>query len=996
MNYNVKTDNMKSKLMKFFAMLAAVCIAAAGCTSTDGVDGDVVSSMEGDIASLAEQMRALESTVGSLRSAMETADRELKAELEGRIGKLETTCKELSDAIAALPDTPATPEIPDVSGIIARLDKLEAKVASEDASLAAQIGDVKSKLESKPDLSTVKSLLTTLETSLRAEITALQSRVKSCEEMVAALNGGIASLQTQIEALQNAVGSKVDKAEYDAFVQKTNSAVQSNLETLARLEALCGGFAKGDTVKGYIDKAVSDLESSLGSYVLKTAYETFHMEYKTFVEKYQTDKTEVDKKFNELTELIKALDPDDATGIGDLTDLKMKVAELESKSHALTDVYDKFTAECAQFKGGVDAVIDAALADGGRISAAVKRTVDELLDEYSLNVGELQKRVDELAGRMDKLESQMQDVIGRIQSLVYVPKTSDGMIHVGTTYIAVNDDDENRIELTPTKKLEYRVSPAELSEKLVELPLEAFSFWQEHVTRTEGDGMDEFHVRKVEAGNGPGEILITVENGHDFTYQNLAVALCIRSESDSGVTTEFTSPYTTVVNDGRNIYSRFYLAKRTAEGFATVYGDELTYLLLYKDQSSLVTLLGSDYEVVYDNGESIMSLDEAKKRFEWEVDLEWKKSGIAGAFNCPLMIGAVITPAKPNDSRSSTVTLKLESHNTSNIGKSITDAYRIDLTAGGQSVTLRDRMGVRVLICDDKYIVENEQLVVWNYNKWEAAIGRAEGDYTPYVTEQAQRIVPDKDVISSVRYNHLPESVVADMFPTSALWEYTANDAVNGQLEIRNTEPVFNGSDWRMQFTVDGYKYNDGVVTLESVYRDIKPAHMVGSEPIRVEVRNFKFDAPVERKITLSCRVKASAVYANLFYLAVSDKITNADKKLSYSPEEVARYFGGNTSNLGTSEFLTGYEVNFEALSSSDNHSLPVKVVATSIEETDTTDSKTAAAYRYPTLVSDPKSITPQLTQTTEFTPPANAVIKIKDGPSYKVEGSVTVTVETE
>lgn len=984
--------------MKLSAMFIVMCIVATGCSNDGGASGESADTTA-KIASLQEQIRALESTVSSLRSTMEAADKQLKEEFEKRIAVLEDVCDELNDAIASLPGGGGSY---DIGALAERLTKLEGKVASEDSALAAKIEEVKKSLDTKLDKAAVESMLTELKTSLQANISGLQNKVEACESQLTSLNGSIAALKTQIESMQNAVNGKVDKSEYDAFVKQTNAAVQENIAKLAELSALCSGFSSGQTVKGYIDSAVSNLTSSLGNYVLKSTYDSFCLEYSNFLTKYETDKDSIENQMKSLRALIEGLDSGDLSGIGDLAGLTTRLAALEAKAVSLEDVYSKFTTECTQFKSGVNSVIDEALADGGRISAAIEKAIEDLLGDYISTIDDLKRQVDDLTGRVDNLEEQMQDVIGRIQSLVYVPKTSDGKIHVGTTYIAVNDDDENRIEVTPTKKLEYRVSPAELSEKLIELPLEAFSFWQEHVTRAEGDGTDEFRVRNVEAGNGPGEILVTVDNDHDFLYQDLAVALCIKSESKSGVKTEFTSPYTTVVSDGRNIYNRFYLARRSVDGgYETVYGDELISLMLYDDLTSTATLLSSEeYEVVYDNGESIMSLDEAKARFEWEVDLGWKKTGITGAYsNANQVLEPHVVPSNPNENRQSDVSVTLLGSHTSNIGKAISDAYLIELTDGEHTITLRERMAVKLLFCDKKYIVEGTPAIVWNYSKWEAAIGRPEGDYTPYLTQVSYRIASEQTGLSN-RYNHLPESVLTDIFSPTAVWEYEQNNAINGELVICNTMPEMvagtgTAKEWHVQFTVNGYKYNDDTKTLSRIYRNVRPAHLVGNTPILIEASNFTFEAPEKRKITLSCDVNSKSASAVLFYLAVSDHINNNNKKLQYSKDEIDKFFGGDTSNLATSEFLSdlNHSATFATLQSGE-HTMPVRIEAMRVEKTDATDSSKDTAYVYPALVAIPNQITPAITSETVFTVPEGATIHLQDGPTFEVVGNVTVKVE--
>lgn len=904
---------MKNFFSAFCIFAAAAALAIAGCTKDDGASGGGVDNSQ-ELASLREQIAQLEKTVSSLEQTKSALENE-KAALEREKAEIE---KELEDA-----------------------------KSSQNQQIA----------------------------QLEQKLAAIEQRISTTEDATGALTASITGMSTQIESMQNAVNGKVDKSEYDRFVQQTNDAIQENLALLAKLEVLCAGFGEGENIKSYIDSAVESLTSSLGNYVLKSVYESFYQEFKTFEEKYETDKSSIEAQIRELAALIEALDPDTGndSSIGDLTQLQLRLAELEAKAVSMEDVYSKFSAECLQFNNGVNGVIDAALAEGGKISAAIEQTVKSLLGDFASEVDQLKSIVDDLAGRVGSLEEQMADIIGRIQSLVYVPKTSDGMIHIGSTYIAANDDDENRIEVASTKKIEYRVSPAELSAQLVKLPVTAFSFWQEHVTRAEQPSMDEFHVVKVEEGNGPGEILITVNNEHDFTFQNLAVALCVKSESASGVKTEFTSPYTTVIKDGRNIFGRFYLARNTASGYERVYDDELVNIVKY-DDATTGTLFGTDYEVVYDNGEEIMSLNDAKERFEWEVDIKWTKTGVAGAFVNELS-NITTVPAAPNSDRSKPVTFTMSSSSDrSNIGKKLSDKYRIDLISGNVTVTLKPQFGATVLACDTKYTVEGTHTVVWQYGKWEAATGRLVGDYSPYITEPGE--------VTGTGIDDMPESVVKAMFSSSNEWVAVKKDdsGINGELTVRSTTPVRDGGKWKTGFSLLGYKYSEGTESLQSLTCAARPAHMIGNGTIELSVSNFTFDGLPSKTIDLTRTIKQSSVATPLFYVVVSDKIKDETRKLPYTDEEVNKYFGGSSTT--SPEFMHDFSLNFSEWSN-DIYTMPMSIMLTRSDE----DSMQVLS----TIMANTGKISPALEQTTQFTAPENAELIIKDGPTFKITGTITV-----
>lgn len=48
-----------------------------------------------------------------------------------------------------------------------------------------------------------------------------------------------------------------------------------------------------------------------------------------------------------------------------------------------------------------------------------------------------------------------------------------------------------------------------------------------HIGETEHDGLHEFNVVKIERGNGPGELQVTVDNSHDFVHKDIAFYNCV-------------------------------------------------------------------------------------------------------------------------------------------------------------------------------------------------------------------------------------------------------------------------------------------------------------------------------------------------------------------------------------------------------------------------------------------------------------------------------------
>ena len=582
------------------AMILLTGAVITACQSEEeGFGGSSSTEVADRIASLESQVASLQQSISSLKAASEASESTLREELEAQKTALETAKAELQKEIDAITN------VPDFSGMLDRLEALEKEKAE-----------------------------------IEGDIAAANAKIELCETAVATLNESVENIQALVEG-------KVDTSDYKDFVAQTNQGIQDNAQALSVLQALCDGFEEGEKVKTYIDKAVGAVTSQLGSYVLEETYTAFLEEYGPFKTQIEADvagnKAEIEALRHTIEDLTSTSgDVGDLVGVEErIVELNRRIDSLVENSLTLEKVQEQFDKSNEDFLNGVNGIIEDALDEGGFITDAINKKAAELQADY-------QKKIDELSGRVDTLEGQVDALLKSIQSLVYVPKTADGKIHIGTSYIAEigAQDPDAKIEVTSTKKLEYRISPANLRDAMIllyEAKPDAFSFWQEHVSRVETksiglrtldanavtragepreghDGLHEFNIVKLERGNSDGTLLITVDNEHDFTHEDLAVSLCIRYEA-SGVLTEYSSAYTPVVSEGSNLIDRFYLAKKDENGNYTKVSrtDRIDYTLVWSDRTQIELMEG--YEVVYDNGETVMSLEDAKAKYEWDAEL---------------------------------------------------------------------------------------------------------------------------------------------------------------------------------------------------------------------------------------------------------------------------------------------------------------------------------------------------------------------------------------
>ena len=698
------------------------------------------------------------------------------------------------------------------------LEKISAGLEEEKTRLEEE----KSRLEEEKN--TLQTENTELESLLNSRIEQLENSLKACEASIEELKG----YKSKLDKLLGGASEE----DYAGLVEK----VLEGLETLANVKALCAGDYGESTIKEYIDKAVGNLESSLGNYVLKTAFEEFEKGYYEFKR------------------------------------------SIESAGYTTkTEVVALFTKENENFKKGVlEVVAELELVEDEELQAALLKAVEELGDTYAA-------KIDDLITRVEKLEAQVAGLLGRIQSLVYVPKTSDGKIHIGTSYVSAIDEEtgaetEPKIELTTTKKLEYRVSPASLRDYLLQYQDEVtFSFYQAHVSREgaktaslpqglrlvqpgsatraearEGhDGLNEFNVVKVEAGNEDGTLLITVDNEHDFTHEDLAVALCIKQDNkETGVLTEYTSAYTTVIGEGSNLISRFYLAKKEADGTYSKVSrtDRIDYTLVYDDTTPVEFMKG--YEVVYDNGETVMPLEEAKEKYEWDSELTGTIKRGGKEFLGTWTSGYTITPQDYQTNKQAPLTfqIKSESAKPDIIGKSWGCNYTVEISDGVDSVPIIPEFNAYVTILPKEYVVEAG--ITWNSGKWYG--GKTGGWHSAgaaYTSSKAvvkyKKVDDAADATASTLPSHIKQEIFSDKNPWTVS-DYVSEDFLIDALEVTVATNIQD-----LAFTVKGYKYNKGTHTAKISRSDLNGIPTSGKETIKV-TGTLTFEGPEDENLQVA------------------------------------------------------------------------------------------------------------------------------------------------
>ena len=809
----------KNLFRKFLALfLTGTMLAGVGCKDyDDDIDkvNDRLDQLEtGKLASVEQQIAAINSSISSLEAAYKAADAELKSALEKQASDLAAAKSALEASIKSLKDTHDA----DIQKLTGDLNTLSSKVESYNKTLSEEIEAVAKDLtDNYYDKKTIDEKLAALDSKFAGQISALDAKITACNEAIDAI-------EAQIETMKEQIAGKVNQSDYDAFTQATNEALQANAQAISVLEALCAGFPEGQTIKGYIDAAKADVVGMLDDYLLKETYETFleaYGEFKTGIEgRVDAAEGEIDALQEWKEELMKE-------ETGTLALLEQRLQEAIDAKTTLDEVKGTYNADCDEFLKGVNEVIEQALAEDGLIDAKLESKLSTLSET-------LQGQIDALSDRLDVLEGQVSDLAGRIQSLVYVPKTIDGYANFGG--LVLKDADDNVIRLTTGAKSEmtFLVSPKTLAPKLAaqhNATKDVFSFVPEKVTRTEAI---EFQIEGDVVGSEDGKITMLVSTNYTYpeatdfvsATETYAVALKVTSKSsaakaeeESSVDTsiEYTTAFIPTIGGDEDVTSNIVLAKGEGEGDAKKYVEfpsaGAEYEKVYNEVNKPWTML-EEYGFAYKMGETIISLEKAAKDGNWDVELDSKpvytRTGWTVASG---MAEVTYAPAKPMEATGDLVEITINKAVAANVGKTIKDEVKtaICVVDGSVNVATNDGdsyIGTTTLTRYQLPAIENlDAAITWNYTRYNA------GSYTvPNIVFDAA----GENKLTKAQFDALKNA-----FSTNDKWTVTYGEdagTVNKGILVGSVNlPTINVDGDAKYFTywIGGYKGGTGTLEIE-------------------------------------------------------------------------------------------------------------------------------------------------------------------------------------
>lgn len=474
-----------------------------------------------------------------------------------------------------------------------------------------------------------------------------------------------------------------------------------------------------------------------------------------------------------------------------------------------------------------------------KFSAANEALVEEVKGLISANNTVQRADLDTAFAKYDKkiasLWTAVSNLANRIQSLVYVPTSMDGVATFSNYNIAGTPLTTGAGTKTA---MAFRVSPASLAEALASgynAGKVRMEFLPEEVTRAteaaftiEGD---------VTAKDGKVEMLVSTDYTYASTTETYAIALrVIDSKKQEGETVETGSEFTTeyIPTTGGasvNVYNDIVLADKDGKKVnPTAIIDTIQYHVTDAEHTFLEGYKFA-YEVAADN---VISLAEAAAKYNWDVTPEETPVIKRTGFTATGVANLDITPEDPmaNDAaKAKLVTVSLEEAVAANIGKSVTDEGELGIKVGDaapifSSGTSTKEYSAELRITKRKLaaIKLDKVSFVWNYDNYNSGAA----------------YVKDNFLISNsgLTYGQFNDLLFSD--PTVS-WEITGsnitnvNPAIGISIEGVST-PSADNDVQLVKISVDNYKKNKSQRHESITFKGVVPVSSVAEVEFSGEI----------------------------------------------------------------------------------------------------------------------------------------------------------------
>lgn len=529
---------MKKKFVRVMFLGALTLAVSTAVTSCKDYDDDVKNLQEqidkitsNNPVSKEDMQSAISSAITSLQSQLETAIAG-KADNQAVVA-LQTKVTELTEALKGKVDASKVEELmKDIESLSKEVNSVKGSLDETKTNLEKEISDLKKQLENAAGKEEVDALTSQL-AELQTKLTAVEQATKDNAATIATLTSQIAKLddiQIAIKALQDA-----DKE----FVKTGDLAAYSTTEEMKELlNSELASYMTDTEIATYVSNAIQTLKE-------------------TELKNLSDDLTEYN---NTLTEHINAWNAFvEGSNLKTLKDVEGKLTTLgqfdDAINLALTEgKYDDFAALVAQVNTLKNNYANCVTIENvnEKVNAALQAALKDNDSEFA-----------KLSERVAKLEKEMGAMKNMIQSVTYIPTSSDRKVNFVTLH-AKKDKDDTKFVVTlagaSTQDVKFRIAPATAAAEFAANYNVVFSADQAITRATLPTEMFKIVGEPVVDG---GFITYTIQSNADQSY---SVCMHVTTKDDKVETlgkTDITSDYFAAILGDKYLVDAYYKATST-------------------------------------------------------------------------------------------------------------------------------------------------------------------------------------------------------------------------------------------------------------------------------------------------------------------------------------------------------------------------------------------------------------------------------------------------
>lgn len=516
---------MKFSFIKCAGALLAGALLAVACSKDYEADikrieekvNNITASYNAEVPNLKQQTEALQTLLNQYNGELGKLKETVEANKAAQDQQYAELLQKYNDLDKALKDYATKAElqqaIKECTDAFKQADK---ELGERIDALTTQIDNKLAEFEGKiPGL--VQPYLDALKVELQGKLDDLAKRVDANESAIKTLNEvTIPGIQALVAANKEILDNHIE--DYNTFKKQTNEAIQLINDALTEIRGILDTKVDKEAFEEY-KKTVATLIAGLDSRVAanekdieaimdvlngvdkdnaiwneiakKVNQEDFNTFQADVIGRFVADEllikanataiaaleAKVDSLDKALNATIEAAKADAIAAANEYTDGKIGALELKMRQEladslvdiaaritaayekADKDLYEKITAEYeaadAILRSDIDNLSD-------RLDEAFKQ-ISDLSDAFDLLKAEFEALRDDLCSRMAVLEKQMDEILGRIQSVQFVPEYSDGKLNLNI--LPFYDDWGDFMAILPVaSEVTYKINPGDVFE----------------------------------------------------------------------------------------------------------------------------------------------------------------------------------------------------------------------------------------------------------------------------------------------------------------------------------------------------------------------------------------------------------------------------------------------------------------------------------------------------------------------------------------------------